>query len=209
MKRIKVLLCLLIIGLLTFGQKVDTVINNDVLTSHFSYKTHTPLFVVYTLYHGGGDCSRTAMVFETGDIKNSATENDYYKSGYDKGHLCNAEDFSYDCDKELNTFFYYNALPQKPNLNRGCWKKIETKVRNQSQDDSLLIICGGFGFSNKIGNTSVPDYCFKIIKNLKTFKIESYLFTNTDKSTYDEIEINHLLDNIPFANNIKKILNLK
>ena len=209
MKRIILTSLLAIITILSFSQKVDTVINNPILKSYFSYQTHGPLFVVYKLYHGGGDCSRKTMHFSTGDIKNSATSKDYAHNGYDEGHMANSEDFAYDCDKDLHTFFFYNALPQTANLNRGCWKHLETQVRKESQSDSLLIICGGFGFTKKMGEVSVPDYCFKIIKNLKSNKFECYLFTNTDNATSETMELQQLLNNIPFANSIKQILNIK
>jgi len=29
---------------------------------------------------------------------------------YEIGHIANAEDFAYDCDKERNTFRFYNIL---------------------------------------------------------------------------------------------------
>lgn len=206
MKKIVLLFSLLIIALASFSQNVDEIINNGVLTSYFSYQTHTPLFVVYKLYHGGGECSRDKLHFITGNVKNSATENDYSHSGYDIGHMNPAEDESYDCAKEKLTFFFYNALPQTPNLNRGCWKHRETQVRKDSQKDSLLIICGGFGFNKKIGDVSVPDYCFKIIKNLKTLKIEAYIYNNTDDAKEEKIDVDSLLKNIPFSANIQNVL---
>jgi DNA/RNA endonuclease G (NUC1) len=186
--------------------KADTVINNGILISYFSYKTRTPLFVVYNLYHGGGTCDRSTMHFITGNVKNSATDNDYSHSGYDIGHMTPAEDEAYDCNRETLTFFYYNALPQTPNLNRGCWKHRETLVRKYSQTDSLLIICGGFGFNIKISDVSVPDFCFKIIKNLKTGKIESFIYNNTNKAKEENIDIKLLLSNIAFSALIKNIL---
>lgn len=183
---------------LGFTQKVDTVVTNTVLKSYFSYETRTPLFVTYILYKGGGDCSRKGMTFKTGGLKYSATKDDYAKTGYDIGHMANAEDFANDCDKERETFFFYNALPQRAKLNRGIWRSIETKVRNESQIDSLLIVCGGYDFTKKIGSVSVPGVCFKILKNLKTKAITCYKFPNDNSNTYTEIGINELLKEIPF-----------
>lgn len=39
-----------------------------------------------------------------------ATDKDYLNSGYDAGHLANAEDFAFDRYKEEKTFRYYNCL---------------------------------------------------------------------------------------------------
>ena len=192
-----------LITLSTFSQTVDTIISTTIYKSYFSYKTHTPLFVSYILYHGGGDCSRMNMSFSTNGLLQSATEQDYSKSGYDIGHLANAKDFAYDCEKEKVTFYFFNALPQTPRLNRGCWKSLETKLRKESQSDSLQIICGGYLFEKQIGNVSVSTFCFKIIKDLKTKVVRCYVFPNDYSGTYQEIEFKELIKEIPFGDLIK------
>jgi len=172
--------------------KPDTTINNGTYTSYFSYKFKEPLCVSYILYKGGGDCSRDGFHFKNDTkITFMARDNDYDKSGYDKGHLANAEDFANNCIKDESTFRFYNCLPQTPNLNRGVWKKWETGIRVESQTDSLLIICGGIFTSGKtIGDkVAVPDYCFKIVQSLKTKKILwTLLFTNKEKDSAMEFK---------------------
>lgn len=189
-----------------FSQEIDTVIVTPVYTSYFSYQTRSPLFVAYKLYRGGGDFSRSGMSFTKDGLKQSDSSKDYAKSGYDIGHMANAEDFAYDCDKERITFRFYNALPQLPKLNRGIWKKVETKVRKQSQMDSLLIVCGGYSF-RKIGRLNVPEYCFKIVKSLRTGVVKAYLFKNDRLDACEEVKVNVLLKNIPFKENIERALN--
>jgi endonuclease G, mitochondrial len=192
----------------SFSQTSDTIITTPILKSYFSYQTHTPLFVSYVLYHGGGECSRKSMSFKTDGLNHSATSKDYSHSGYDIGHMANAEDFANDCEKEKLTFYFYNALPQRAKLNRGCWEIIETNIREESQKDSLLIICGGYQFEKQIGTILVPSYCFKIIKNLKTKAIHCYLFPNDDSNIFSEIEIAKLLKAIPFGNTIGNVYHL-
>lgn len=196
----------LFITICTEAQTVDTIITTPIYKSYFSYQTHTPLFVCYELYKGGGNCSRANMSFETGGVKNSATKRDYAGSGYDIGHMADAEDFSYDCDKERQTFFFYNALPQTPRLNRGCWKSIETQVRKLSQTDSLRIICGGVRFDTKMGSVMVPAYCYKIIENLNTKQTVCYLFKNDDSDAYTKVEIGVLCKNYIKCDIILKLL---
>ena len=110
------LILLLNIGLAASAQHIDTIIQKPVYTSYYSYALKSPLYVVYYLYKGGGECSRQKLNFSK--EYRSATNKDYLKSGYDRGHLANAEDFAYDCDKEKCTFSYYNCIPQHPQLNR-------------------------------------------------------------------------------------------
>ncbi len=188
--------------LLSFSifSQVDTIIKNPILESHFSYKYHNPLYVKYKLYQGGGNCNRSQFRFVTDNVKYSATSKDYVASGYDQGHLVNAEDFANDCAKEKYTFKFYNCVPQTPNLNRGIWKSYESKIRILSQKDSLLIICGSIFSTNKIPNTQVaiPDYCWKIVKSLSTGKvIYCLLFTNLME--------NNSVKSIPLTDLTKKL----
>jgi endonuclease G len=91
------------------------------------------MYVKYKLYRGGGDCDRKQFHFTNENVHDVAKQSDYVHSGYDQGHLCNAEDFANDCRKEELTFRFYNCIPQTPNLNRGIWKGYEQKIRKLSQ----------------------------------------------------------------------------
>jgi len=178
---------------ITYIYKPDRVITNDVYTAYFNYSLHEPLYVSYTLYRGGGDCSRKHMHFKTESLYNSATIEDYKHSLFDEGHLCNAEDEAFDCGREELTFRYYNCLPQTPKLNRGVWKTWETQVRDESQRDSLLILCGGIFGDKKIGEAAVPDYCWKLVYNLNTKRIlHCLLFPNDDSNSVERTTIDDL-----------------
>lgn len=180
----------------TYQQNVDTVIRTGIYNSYFCKETRTPLFVEYTMFNRDGNCDREKehFSFKTGGYKMVSTDEDYSGTGYDKGHLANAEDFAYDCSKEEMTFFYYNAVPQTPKLNRGLWKSYETKLREESKTDSLYIICGGIDYNqNKyIGRTMVPARCFKIVKNLKTGTISCKVFDNDDNPAEEDITVSKL-----------------
>ena len=197
MKRIIFLLLLTILSKLVFSQvKVDIIISTDIYKSYYSKFLKEPLYVSYKLYKGGGNCSRGEFHFKN-DLNSveTATSKDYKASGFDEGHLANAEDFAYDCKKEEETFRFYNCVPQTPNLNRGIWKHWESLIRNESQNDSLLIVCGSI-FSNKIigNNVYVPDYCWKIVKSLSTKKIiYCMLFTNKiDDNVEKDVSLDQL-----------------
>jgi endonuclease G, mitochondrial len=197
MKRIIFLaLITLISNLLVAQVKVDTVISNDIYKSYYSKILKEPLYISYKLYKGGGSCSRVAFHFKNDLNIQTASNRDYRSSGYDEGHLANAEDFAFDCVKEEETFRFYNCVPQTPNLNRGIWKHWETLIRKESQSDSLLIVCGSI-FDNKttIGNgVYVPVYCWKIVESLTSKKIiHCMIFTNQDNNnTEKDIDINQL-----------------
>jgi endonuclease G, mitochondrial len=164
------------------GDIVD--IKTPILVSRFSQKLKEPLYVTYTLYKGGGDCSRSGMRFKN-DVAGieTATLKEYAHSGFDIGHLANAEDFASNCAKERMTFVFYNALPQTPNLNRGVWKRFETRIRKWSQKDHLIIVCGGYSFQKK-GSLYVPTRCFKVVQRVSDGRILFCgIFTNSAIAT--------------------------
>lgn len=190
MKNITILILLFTTTLLTSAQNNTIKIKNEIYISTFDTLIHQPIYVIYKLYHGGGTCSRESLSFK--ESKYTARSSDYVKSGFDKGHLANAEDFAYNCLLDKETFQYYNCLPQTPNLNRGIWKQIETKIRDISQSDSLLIICGGFNY-NKINKLYVPSKCWKVVQSLSTSKIIfSGIFENDSDATLIEINVENL-----------------
>jgi endonuclease G len=182
--------------------QVDTIINSGFYKSYFDYEVKQPLYVTYKLFKGGGDCSRASFRFRNDTKIQTSNFYDYDKSGYDMGHLVNAADFAFNCEMGEKTFRYYNCLPQTPNLNRGVWKSWETKIRKESQTDSLLIICGGvFGKKRikKNSNVFVPDNCWKIVYSLSKGEVLNCLwFTNSKKAKVIELSFEDIIKRIPY-----------
>ena len=178
------------IGLVIIAQS-DTVIKTPIYTSYYSMNLKAPLMVTYKLVNGGGKCSRTGMNFKLDSaFKKTAHPIDYKESGFDKGHLANAEDFASNCKMEELTFRYYNCFPQTPDLNRGSWAVLEEKIRDLSQNnDTLFVLTGGFYNNRKIGNgVSVPDTCWKLVYHLRTKTYKSCtIFTNTNDPFQKEL----------------------
>ena len=162
----------------TFGQKIDQIINKEIYTSYYSSDLKVPLYIVHYLYNGGGDFSRSKLRFIK--EKYTASNSDYAKSGYDRGHLVSAEDFAYDYRKQTITFSYYNCFPQTRHLNRGPWKSWENTIRNESKRWPLKIYTGGIYGNRRIrGKVGIPDYCWKVVYNQKTGLIlHALIFTN-------------------------------
>jgi hypothetical protein len=179
------ILLIVLISQICFSQsRINSIIiKTDIYESTFDTILHQPIEVRYVLFRGGGECKRSTFKTDIAENQN------YAKTGYDRGHLANAEDFAYDCDKGESTFRYYNCLPQTPSLNRGTWKSIETDIREQSQSDSLLIVCGGFQFYTD-KSLNVPAYCYKVVQNLRTDEIIfCAIFDNDDTSVITELTL--------------------
>jgi endonuclease G len=129
---------------------------------------------------------------------------DYYKSGYDRGHLVPAADMQFDSLAIRETFFYSNISPQLPGFNRGVWKRLEELIRKRSGVyDSLIVITGPVinTASIRIGENQVaiPDSFFKILIQFRgsDLTVTPYLIphisSRSDLSDYivtvDSIEI--------------------
>lgn len=99
----------------------------------------------------------------------SATTRDYVSSGYDKGHLAPAANFSGDPVAMRESFFYSNTAPQLPEHNRIVWKKLEDQTRRDSMNDGegdRHIMTGTIISSSPErlnGRVCIPDAFYKIV----------------------------------------------
>ncbi len=201
MKRFLFLILLTLVPIITFAEAPkDTIIKCKAYTSYISWSMKNPKVVVYKLYKGGGDCDRSQFRFNNRTCANqtlknrTATQRDYTHSGYEEGHLCNAEDMAGNCSLDSMTFKFWNCVPQTLQLNRGVWKSDETAIRELSQSDSLIVVCGSFFGTRTIGDgVFVPDTCWKVVYSLSKRKvIISYVYTNTATPVRTPMKINDL-----------------
>ena len=122
----------------------------------------------------------------------SASNLDYAKSGYDRGHLAPAADMKWSETAMSESFYYSNMSPQLPAFNRGIWKVLEEKVRDWAlENDSILIVTGPILPSKNekklatIGYNSVavPEYYYKAILDFKREKSKSIAFILPNKGS--------------------------
>jgi endonuclease G, mitochondrial len=120
-------------------------------------------------------------------ITGSSHPDDFRYSGYDRGHLAPAMDFSFSEQAMRKSFYMSNISPQLPGFNRGIWKKLENQTRSWAMEYKALLIITGPLFkmgesSKRIGKNevAVPDYFFKIIFDIHPpeYKIITFLLKN-------------------------------
>jgi endonuclease G len=98
---------------------------------------------------------------------------DYSSTGFDRGHLAAAADFSWSQDGIETTFFTTNISPQEPKFNRGIWKKLESHVRGwATQYEHLYVVTGPIlterakkRFPKEKNYIAVPQRYYKVLLN--------------------------------------------
>ncbi len=120
----------------------------------------------------------------------TATNEDFAKSGYDRGHLAPAADMRWSEIAMEESFYYSNMSPQLPAFNRGIWKKLEEKVRDWAiAFDSVLIVTGPILSEplSTIGTNkvSVPKYYYKAILDYKGTHSKAIAFVMPNQGSKD------------------------
>jgi endonuclease G len=133
----------------------------------------------------------------------SSTNMDYKGSNYDRGHLVPAGDFRWNQLLKDETFVLTNVAPQNSSLNRGIWRKLENKIRNDVFECQCeaLIITGTIvnpDTTIRIGQVGIPESFYKIVylsekDTMYAFHLKNESHMNrtlTDvRTTVDRIEI--------------------
>ncbi len=114
--------------------------------------------------------------------KDSDIDEDYVKSGFDRGHLSPAADTRCNEVHMAESFYFTNMAPQYPGLNRGQWKNLEEWTRVLAvENDSVFVQTGCVGEVMRIKRVAVPTHCWKVIR-VKN-QVEAYVFPNVPEKS--------------------------
>tara|TARA_B100000161_G_C33552781_1_gene416210 strand:+ start:113 stop:934 length:822 start_codon:yes stop_codon:yes gene_type:complete len=128
-----------------------------------------------------------------------ASLSDFYRSGYDRGHMVPAGDMTFDITSMSETFYMTNMSPQHPSFNRGGWKRLENKIREWVLEFDSVVIITGFvkgenpGY-NKFGdlvmdpenyiidyigrNVAIPGFFYKVFIDIQNKKSIAFVMPN-------------------------------
>jgi endonuclease G, mitochondrial len=156
-------------------QTWHTTLKNQAFWVGYSEQRNNPLWVVYSLKPVPDDApllKRPTHFSADKRLKNPVKHDDYNKSGYDRGHLAPNYAISslYGKEAQLETFLMTNISPQKPNLNRKLWQRLEeVEVKYFTQISApVWVTTGTIFFDDKIetlksaANVEIPDAFYKI-----------------------------------------------
>lgn len=143
-------------------------------TASYNSRTKNPNWVAWhlTKSHTYGSAKRDSEVFtEDVTVKGArATDNDYYNSRYDRGHMCPAGDNKWDPAAMTESFLFTNVCPQNHGLNKYEWNDLEILCRDWAREyGAIYIVCGPLyprnGEQKTIGRNKVwvPEAFFKVV----------------------------------------------
>lgn len=176
------------------SNKSDSILYYKGYSVIFSYKYNLPRYIFelltvdqLTLNSDRVPAKRSSSFFTTTlpNGKLCATNADYLKSGYDRGHMVPAGDFVWNKVLKDETFLYTNINPQSPALNRGIWANLESRIRNEviKHSENAYVVTGAIFNPTclvKIGPDSlcVPISYFKIVYFESRKVMYAFLFDN-------------------------------
>jgi len=95
---------------------------------------------------------------------------DYRGSGFDRGHMAPAAAFKRSRAAMSATFLLSNIAPQRPQLNRRIWRRLEAQVREVAREQgSVWVVTGSLYLDSddprrRIGDrVGVPTHFYKVI----------------------------------------------
>lgn len=142
---------------------------------------------------------------------NSATalNEDYSKTGYDRGHMAPAADMKWSVKAMRESFYFSNICPQKPGLNRGIWKDLEEQSRMWAMDNGAVMIVTGPVIKKDLrrlgkNRVGIPESFYKVIvyHTGKNYEGIGFLFDNKDYKK------SSLKDRVVSIDSIEKMTNI-
>ena len=128
-----------------------------------------------TVAHTSGISKRDGIKFHEDEEvpQPRATDADYRRSGYDRGHMCPSGDNKWSC------------LPQDHQLNAGDWNEMESQCRRWAKRyGDIYIVAGPILFKGRhktIGQNkvTVPEAFFKVVLCMKGYpKAIGFIYRN-------------------------------
>lgn len=150
----------------------DVVINHKAMSLCYSEEHEQAKWVVHIVTPDivDGNVSRTNDFRKDSMVTTeTAVKKDYWHSGYDRGHLAPSADFRWSRTALSESYYYSNMSPQKPELNRQSWAKLENTIRAyvSNSNEQVFVVTGGVltdGLptigENKV---SIPEYYYKVV----------------------------------------------
>ncbi len=154
----------------------------------------------------------------------TALNEDYTRTGYDRGHMVPAGDMKWSEKVMRETFYFSNICPQDRGLNSGVWNDLEMTIRVWAKEHKRIFIAAGPVIEKDLkrlgkNRVGVPRQFYKVVCDPEKAQCIGFLFENRDYKqtsprdlavTVDEIETVTGIDFFPqFPDKIEKEMESK
>ncbi|MBR1485586.1 MAG: DNA/RNA non-specific endonuclease [Prevotella sp.] len=190
------------------SDRASIILTREGYIASYNKVTRTPNWVAWhlTKAHTYGNNQRDQEVFtEDQQVPEPrATDQDYYGSRYDRGHMCPAGDNKWSAKAMTHSFLFTNVCPQNHGLNKYEWNDVEKLCRDWARKYGAVdVVCGPVFDKDAqpryIGKNKVrvPDAFYKVVLcRSQQPKAIGFLFRNNGKKqpyaqavcSVDEIE---------------------
>lgn len=176
----------------------DQVVTYQGYVSSYNTQTLIPNWVAYELtdVETYGDATRQDILFsmDRSFKGKQAMREDYAGSGWTKGHMAPAGDFSWSQDAMEESFYFMNVCPQREELNKKDWQYLEKQVRRWAREfGKVWVITGPIVGDNRYGTIGanhvvVPDAFFKAVlaQDGLGYQAIGFIMQNDDKRYFLE-----------------------
>ena len=191
---------------LTYTEPYTSVLQRESYITSYNSETKCPNWVAWhlTAEHADGEIAREKSFYEDLDVPAPrATNEDYRRSGWSRGHMCPAGDNKWDEKAMQESNLLTNICPQNQELNSGVWNVIERDCRKWAKKyGDVYIVCGPILLNKDhetigLNKVVVPEAFFKVVlrMNPKPAAIGFVIRNNEGKkkrdqfvNTVDEVE---------------------
>ena len=193
---------------LVYGGKPSTILDLNILEnssyySAYSEKKRNPLWVGYRLdvFKGQNKLPRPGGFHPDFRTKARIDQKVYSKTGYDRGHMCpnSAIAARYGKKGQIETFLMSNICPQKPDLNRKVWERLERLEEGYANKFGGIWIITGPIFDQHVEilnhQVEIPDAFYKILIDEDKGKVRVLPFIVPQNVTGKEI-LNEFLTSV-------------
>jgi endonuclease G len=140
---------------------------NPNLEIAFDVRTRNPVYVLERIQLvDNAPTKRRQHFFEEASLPEAfrSRNSSYHQSGFDRGHLAPAGDFS--GQHKSDTFTLCNVSPQDPSLNRQLWVRLEDWVRRVARyykDHDTYVLTGPLWMPSRQISDKVFEFQYKAI----------------------------------------------
>ncbi len=161
-------------------------------SAYFDPATKTPLWVAHRI----GPEAMSGTEPRTDDFRQDPelprpvmpSNSDYSRSGFDRGHMAPAKDFSaLGAEAMSDSFLFTNILPQRPESNRFSWGSLEALARSWAKSRGEIYSLSGPIYADGqalafIGKSRVaaPTHLFKVLIDPRRGEAIAFVLPNGD-----------------------------